>query len=257
MPKHLKITVEGKVYDVVVEDVTEDAGSTFYQTPSAGMPAPRPASVPSAPRRAGARPGRRRSGREGGAARRRHHRDRGQCRPAGKCGRQGRGDRGDEDEDRRLGPQGRQDHEYRGQGRRRRRSGTGAGDDLLTRRLSEMTPDTVLIPDSVYGAILLSVIDFLPQLHRHLVHRLCPRPVPLSQPHRQSPAGDAGRGVGHARTGRECRACGSYRGRHLRHARPAPPHRADRRSATGCRLDVSRSDARSAVARSPPAIDLD
>ena len=49
MPKHLKITVEGKVYDVVVEDVTEDAGSTFYQTPSAGMPAPRPQSVPSAP----------------------------------------------------------------------------------------------------------------------------------------------------------------------------------------------------------------
>lgn len=49
MPKHLKITVEGKVYDVVVEDVTEDAGSTFYQTPTAGMPAPRPASVPSSP----------------------------------------------------------------------------------------------------------------------------------------------------------------------------------------------------------------
>ena len=49
MPKHLKITVEGKVYDVVVEDVTEDAGSTFYQTPVAGMPAPRPTSVPSAP----------------------------------------------------------------------------------------------------------------------------------------------------------------------------------------------------------------
>jgi glutaconyl-CoA/methylmalonyl-CoA decarboxylase subunit gamma len=49
MPKHLKITVEGKVYDVVVEDVTEDAGSTFYQSPSAGMPAPRPAPVPSAP----------------------------------------------------------------------------------------------------------------------------------------------------------------------------------------------------------------
>lgn len=49
MLKHLKITVEGKVYDVVVEDVTEDAGSTFYQTPSAGMPAPRPTSVPSAP----------------------------------------------------------------------------------------------------------------------------------------------------------------------------------------------------------------
>ena len=29
MVKHLKITVEGKIYDVVVEDVTEDAGSTL------------------------------------------------------------------------------------------------------------------------------------------------------------------------------------------------------------------------------------
>ena len=49
MLKHLKITVEGKVYDVVVEDVTEDAGSTFYQSPSVGVTAPRPAPVPSAP----------------------------------------------------------------------------------------------------------------------------------------------------------------------------------------------------------------
>ena len=39
----------GSVYDVVVEDVTEDAGSTFYQSPSAGMPAFRPVPVPSAP----------------------------------------------------------------------------------------------------------------------------------------------------------------------------------------------------------------
>lgn len=46
MLRHLKITVEGKVYDVVVEDVTEDAGSTFYQPPSS---MPRPAAAPSAP----------------------------------------------------------------------------------------------------------------------------------------------------------------------------------------------------------------
>lgn len=32
MTRHLRITVDGKAYDVVVEDVTEDAGSTFYQT---------------------------------------------------------------------------------------------------------------------------------------------------------------------------------------------------------------------------------
>ena len=49
MVRHLRITVEGKIYDVVVEDVTEDAGSTFYQSPSAGVTPPRPAPVPSAP----------------------------------------------------------------------------------------------------------------------------------------------------------------------------------------------------------------
>lgn len=62
MAKHLKITVEGKVYDVVVEDVTEDAGSTFYQTsglvpaaaaPTVASPAPA-AAVPAAPAAAAA-----------------------------------------------------------------------------------------------------------------------------------------------------------------------------------------------------------
>jgi glutaconyl-CoA/methylmalonyl-CoA decarboxylase subunit gamma len=61
MAKHLRITVEGKVYEVVVEDVTEDAGSTFYQLPATGAPAATPsapaASAPvaaSAPAAAGA-----------------------------------------------------------------------------------------------------------------------------------------------------------------------------------------------------------
>lgn len=49
MLRHLKITVEGKVYDVVVEDVTEDAGSTFYQPPTAGIPRPAPAAAAAAP----------------------------------------------------------------------------------------------------------------------------------------------------------------------------------------------------------------
>lgn len=50
MLRHLKITVEGKVYDVVVEDVTEDAGSTFYQPPGPAMPRPAPAApAPAAP----------------------------------------------------------------------------------------------------------------------------------------------------------------------------------------------------------------
>lgn len=51
MAKHLKITVEGKVYDVVVEDVTEDAGSTFYPQPGmVAAPASKPAvAAPAAP----------------------------------------------------------------------------------------------------------------------------------------------------------------------------------------------------------------
>jgi biotin carboxyl carrier protein len=62
MAKHLRITVEGKAYDVVVEDLTEDAGSTFYQTPSVGMapaapiaraPAAAAAAAPVAPAAAG------------------------------------------------------------------------------------------------------------------------------------------------------------------------------------------------------------
>lgn len=51
MTKHLRITVEGKVYDVIVEDVSEDAGSTFYQMPAAPTPSAAPAArpAPSAP----------------------------------------------------------------------------------------------------------------------------------------------------------------------------------------------------------------
>ena len=51
MAKQLKITVEGKVYDVVVEDVSEDAGSTFYPAPgmSASAPAAPAAPPPAAP----------------------------------------------------------------------------------------------------------------------------------------------------------------------------------------------------------------
>lgn len=50
MTRHLRITVDGKPYDVFVEDVTEDAGSTFYQTASVGMPRiPTPAPPPVAP----------------------------------------------------------------------------------------------------------------------------------------------------------------------------------------------------------------
>ena len=62
MTKHLRITVEGKIYDVIVDDVSEDAGSTFYQMPAAGAPAaasPAPAARPApsspAPAAAGAR----------------------------------------------------------------------------------------------------------------------------------------------------------------------------------------------------------
>jgi biotin carboxyl carrier protein len=62
MMKHLRITVDGKPYDVVVEDVTEDTGGTLYPAPgtmtqaaraAATLPpaatpaaAPKPAAVP-------------------------------------------------------------------------------------------------------------------------------------------------------------------------------------------------------------------
>ncbi len=48
MTRHLRITVDGKAYDVVVEDVTEDAGSTFYQTSGVGMPRASQAAAPAA-----------------------------------------------------------------------------------------------------------------------------------------------------------------------------------------------------------------
>ena len=58
MLKHLRITVDGKPYDVVVEDVTEDVGGTLYPAPGsmaqaaratapvAAAPAARPAAAP-------------------------------------------------------------------------------------------------------------------------------------------------------------------------------------------------------------------
>lgn len=58
MLKHLRITVDGKPYDVVVEDVTEDVGGTLYPAPgsmaqaarttapAAAAPAARPAAAP-------------------------------------------------------------------------------------------------------------------------------------------------------------------------------------------------------------------
>jgi biotin carboxyl carrier protein len=39
MLKHLRLFIEGRVYDVIVEEVTEEPGSTFYQTSNVGMPA--------------------------------------------------------------------------------------------------------------------------------------------------------------------------------------------------------------------------
>ncbi len=56
MMKHLRITVDGKAYDVIVEDLTEETGGTLYPAPgsmAAAQAAARPATVaappPSAP----------------------------------------------------------------------------------------------------------------------------------------------------------------------------------------------------------------
>lgn len=60
--RHLKITVEGKVYDVVVEDVSDD-DDNFYPSPGlatqAARPSPAPASAPAvaAPKAASASAG--------------------------------------------------------------------------------------------------------------------------------------------------------------------------------------------------------
>jgi glutaconyl-CoA/methylmalonyl-CoA decarboxylase subunit gamma len=49
MARHLKITVEGKIYDVVVEDVSEEIGGSTFESPTAGEPVSRPAPAPTAP----------------------------------------------------------------------------------------------------------------------------------------------------------------------------------------------------------------
>jgi biotin carboxyl carrier protein len=64
MLKHLRITVDGKPYDVVVEDVSEDVGGTLYPSPgtmtqTVGTPAAAPvaAPTPAAPAPVAAAPG--------------------------------------------------------------------------------------------------------------------------------------------------------------------------------------------------------
>ena len=61
MLRHLRITVDGKPYDVVVEDMTESGGSLYpapgvmppVAMPAAAAPAPAPAPAPRAPAAAG------------------------------------------------------------------------------------------------------------------------------------------------------------------------------------------------------------
>lgn len=52
MMKHLRITVDGKIYDVLVEDLTDDSGGTLYPAPGtmAAAQAPRAATVAPPPR---------------------------------------------------------------------------------------------------------------------------------------------------------------------------------------------------------------
>ncbi len=50
MTKQLKITVDGRTYDVTVEDLSGDAGSSLYPPPGMAMPAAAPAApAPAAP----------------------------------------------------------------------------------------------------------------------------------------------------------------------------------------------------------------
>lgn len=49
MLKHLRITVDGKAYDVVVEDLTEETGGSLYPAPGTMAQAARAAEMASAP----------------------------------------------------------------------------------------------------------------------------------------------------------------------------------------------------------------
>lgn len=49
MLKHLRITVDGKPYDVVVEDVTEDVGGSLYPAPGSMAQAARATAPAAAP----------------------------------------------------------------------------------------------------------------------------------------------------------------------------------------------------------------
>ncbi|MFO1154495.1 MAG: biotin/lipoyl-containing protein [Rhodospirillales bacterium] len=56
MFKHLRITVDGKPYDVVVEDVTEEPGGTLYPSPGTMAQAVHTAAPPATTPTAGAAP---------------------------------------------------------------------------------------------------------------------------------------------------------------------------------------------------------
>jgi biotin carboxyl carrier protein len=56
MLKHLRITVDGKPYDVVVEDLTEETGGSLYPAPGTMAAATRPAAAPAVPAAAPAAP---------------------------------------------------------------------------------------------------------------------------------------------------------------------------------------------------------
>lgn len=49
MLKHLRITVDGKAYDVVVEDLTEETGGSLYPAPGSMAQAARVAEMAAAP----------------------------------------------------------------------------------------------------------------------------------------------------------------------------------------------------------------
>lgn len=56
MLKHLRITVDGKAYDVVVEDLTEETGGSLYPAPGTMAQAARAAEMAAAPAPAAAAP---------------------------------------------------------------------------------------------------------------------------------------------------------------------------------------------------------
>ena len=177
MQRKFRISVDGRRYEVVVEEIAA-RGRPGRRGPARSR-RHRPLWRP--PRRRPLRPcqaggGRRRRGR---AARRHRPVGRRDGRPGGQGRRQDRDDRGDEDEDRGA-------RQGRRQGRRRSRSSPAIpSTPAPSCSRSPEGADPMTMPDTLYGAFMLSLIDFFMSMVMITRNRRRAGAVPAAQPARQ------------------------------------------------------------------------